>query len=144
MTDLWPDDIEHTSVKAPVTILREQGTLLGRKTSNLVEGEITVGSRSDIPSESFSYIFYFVAPALGGYRYRLLEILHSAVLYPLLITMDSDIFAELLADMGKAAATRTPYTMAANSEDSFMEILRKIFATKKVKRVIEAIIAQSG
>ena len=54
MTDLWPDDIEHTSVKAPVTILREQGTFLGRKTSNLVEGEITVGSNSDIPSGSFS------------------------------------------------------------------------------------------
>ena len=33
--------------------------------------------------------------------------------------------------------------LIANSEKEFMDILKAIFATEKVKRVIEAIIAQS-
>ena len=34
--------------------------------------------------------------------------------------------------------------LVAGSQDEFMGILRAIFATKKVRRVIEAIIAQSS
>ena len=77
MIDLWPDDIEHTSVKAPVTILKEQGALLGRKTDNLVEGVVARDRRLFTEPGDFRYSFYLAAPALGDYRYRLLGILHS-------------------------------------------------------------------
>lgn len=146
MIDLWPDDITtHTGLKAPVTILKEQGTLLGRKTSNIVEGMIL---KSPIDTKDFfEYDFYLVAPALGDYRYQLLRIKHSVDLYPLSIYIGGDVFEELSAEVkGQAAATAGEYQHAlkADSEDRFMEILRAIFATQKVRRVIEAIIAQSG
>lgn len=138
MIDLWPDDISYTSVKAPVTILKEQGALLGRKTGSLVEG--VIGSRRlTISQDYFEYIFYLVAPALGNYRYELLEISHSVDLYPLHIETDRDVLEELPAEMKDEDDTLT-----ADSEDRFIEILRTIFATKKVRRVIEAIIAQSS
>ena len=44
--DLWPDDIAVTSLQVPVTILRQQATLLGEKTKNLVEGEVSSTPRS--------------------------------------------------------------------------------------------------
>jgi hypothetical protein len=36
------------------------------------------------------------------------------------------------------------FKLVADSEDIFVEILKAIFATEKVKKVIGAIIAQSG
>jgi len=138
MNDLWPDDITtNTILKAPVTILKEQGVLLGRKTSNLVEGEV-IKAFSD-SEDHFYYTFYLVGPALG-YRYRLLVVSHSINMYPLDIIMDGkDVLGELPAEM-KGEHNK----LVADSEEKFMEILKAIFATRKVRRVIEAIIAQSG
>ena len=65
MTDLWPDDIgRRTKLKVPATILKEQGSLLGRKTDNLVTGEIFEVDRNTLPKNDFAYTFYLVAPAL--------------------------------------------------------------------------------
>ena len=139
MTDLWPDGISsRTSLKTPVAILGEQGTLLGKKTNNLVEGMI-VRVRETTFGGDFGYTFYLSAPALSGYRYQLLEISYPVGLYPLIITIsDESVVSEIPEEMQE---TRGIFT--ANSEDNFIDILRKIFATKKVKQVIDAIIAQS-
>jgi hypothetical protein len=139
MIDLWPDDITtRTSLlKPPMTILKEQGTLLGRKTRNIVEGLVV--KTPHITSQDFGYTFYLVGPALGDYRYRLLAISFPVSIYPVMIGTDEDIFGELPAEM-KAEEN----TLVADSEEEFMEILRAIFATQKVRQVIGAIIAQSG
>jgi hypothetical protein len=60
-------------------------------------------------------------------------------LYPLRIGIGEDILEELPAEMKSEGDI-----LVAGSEETFMEILRAIFATQKVRRVIEAIIAQSG
>lgn len=143
--DLWPDDIQslkYSDLRPPVAILKEQGTLLGRKTDNLVEGEVVRVPGDFLPEYKydFAYIFYLVAPALSDYRYKLLDILHSVDFYPLLIGTGDDVLGELPAEMEKGKYDR----LVADSQDRFIEILRAIFATKKVRRVIEAIIAQSG
>lgn len=145
--DLWPDNISlKTSLKAPVTILKEQGTLLGRKMNNLVEGVIREVSSDDFRdplSEDinyFMYRFYIAAPALGDYRYRLLTISHSIDLYPLDITVDESVLEELPDDV----VLNNMDNLVVSSQEEFIEILRAIFATKKVRKVIEAIIAQSG
>ena len=137
MIDLWPDDIEHTSLKAPVTILKEQGAVLGRKTSNLVEGEIFRRPAPFMPG-LFQYTFSLVAPALGHYSYQLLRISHSLDFYPLEIETEEDVLGELPAEM-KGEDNK----LVADSQDRFMEILRAIFATTKARRVIGAIITQS-
>jgi len=40
MSDLWPKDIGNTNLRAPVSILREQASLLGEKTQNLVKADV--------------------------------------------------------------------------------------------------------
>ena len=40
MENLWPDDITVMGKKAPVTILREQASMLGEKTKNIVIGQV--------------------------------------------------------------------------------------------------------
>lgn len=40
MVDLWPADIGEPNIRTPVSILREQASLLGEKTNNIVEGQV--------------------------------------------------------------------------------------------------------
>jgi hypothetical protein len=39
--DLWPEDVTVTDVLPPVAIMRQQAALLGDKTQNLVQAEVT-------------------------------------------------------------------------------------------------------
>jgi hypothetical protein len=144
--DLWPDDIEHTTLKAPVTILKEQGALLARKTGNIVGG---LADRTQLiargsPDDRFRYSFYLSAPAIN-YVYQLLKISHSDDLYPVEITAGEELYAELPDELrSKLIDDGSGVKLIADSEDKFMEILKAIFATEKVRKVIGAIIAQSG
>lgn len=149
MVDLWPDGIEYTSIKAPVTILKEQGALLGRKTGNIVEGladrtePIGIGRRG-LPDDRFKFTFYLSAPAIN-YGYELLTISHSVDLYPVEITVGEELYAELPGELRSSLiADRSGVKLIADSEDEFIEILKGIFATEKVRKVIGAIMAQSG
>lgn len=158
MLDLWPKEIEYTQIKAPVTILREQASLLGSKTKNIVMAEVGKAvTSSQIASENmvsiienafgrdtlkprnskerFAYIFYLVAPALGNYQYELFTIINDIRLYPVLIILEDDILTEIAPDKDK--------NLLANSEDEFLEILGKIFQSQKTKRIIQSILAQS-
>jgi hypothetical protein len=95
MPDLWPQDIATTELTPPVTLLKEQGTLLGEKTKNLVVGKVV--RLDDWPWASpsdFVYSFYIVGPALGNYRYKLLTVSYPPEFYPLDIDVDEDILAE--------------------------------------------------
>lgn len=130
MIDLWPDDIGYTKLKAPVTILMEQASLLGKKTQNLVEAKIG----RDEAFEEFCYNFYLVAPALGNYRYKLFTIFHDIQLYPVKINIDSDILEEV--------SPGTEGQLSAESEDDFLDILRKIFGAEKTRSLIYALLAQ--
>ena len=146
LTDLWPDDIEHTSIKAPVTILKEQGAFLAKRTRNIVVGraESTQIISRGSPDDRFKYSFYLSAPAMN-YVYGLLKISHSDDLYPVEITAGEELYAELPDELrSKLIDDGSGANLIADSEEEFMEILRAIFATKKVRKVIEAIMAQSG
>lgn len=147
MVDLWPDDIAQPGkLKAPVTILREQASLLGKKTQNLVEAEVkqrdtapwvrvSPDDRGLKKFGDFAYDFHIVAPALGHYRYQLFTATHAIELYPVAITnIDGDIRAEI--SPGQRADP------IAKSEDELLEILRKIFGAKKTRQVIDGLRAQ--
>ncbi|MCZ6675995.1 MAG: hypothetical protein O7E52_01970 [Candidatus Poribacteria bacterium] len=124
--DLWPDDIAVTNdLKPPVAILRQQAALLGEKTQNLVEAEI---SSSSIGS-GFRHHFNLVVPALDNYRFRLFYITHPISLYPINISVSSP---------GKDDTV-----IEVKSEDEFTKALRGIFSSEETKRIIQALIAQS-
>lgn len=120
--DFWPSDINVLpDLQTPVSILREQASLLGEKTNNLVEAEVR--SQGD-KSSQFVHTFFLVAPALDNYRYPLFTVTHKVDLYPATISFASQ-------------------GLQAENEVKFVEYLKKIFADEKTKKVIQALIAQS-
>jgi hypothetical protein len=146
MTDLWPSEIKpFTDVRVPASILREQALMLGYKTGNIVFAEVKQKNIDrefeEENSEFFIYNFYLLAPALEGYRYKLFFIKHDIALYPLRIYMDEDILNEILSDKSE---TIMPSFVVIESEEDFLEYLRKIFGSRKTKRVINSLIAQAN
>jgi hypothetical protein len=121
--DLWPEDIAVVSdLKPPLTILREQASLLGNKTNNLVEGEVrSYNMGNGILSHSF-----LVTSPIFNYSYSLFTVMHSAEFYPVDFVDDSNIVLE-----------------SVNSEEAFVDKLRSIFASEKTRKVVSALIAQA-
>lgn len=128
--NLWPEDIAVTDAVAPVSILKEQASLLGKRTKNLVEGSVTPSFRDLnllLRNNKFSYDFDVVAPALNGYRYRLFNVSHGVEFYPL--TIDS------------AALNTSDFKV--DNEEEFLKALEVIFSLEKTKGIIGSLIAQS-
>ncbi|MBL8205930.1 MAG: hypothetical protein JNM09_16970 [Blastocatellia bacterium] len=123
--DLWPTSIDIDKlpdITTPISILKEQASLLGQKTKNIVEAEV---KSTDAGNGRISVSFNLVAPALNKYRYQLFQITHHGIeLYP----------------VGLSFSNRS-YT--ANSPEQFIEHLKKILADEKTKSVIQSLIAQS-
>jgi hypothetical protein len=120
--DLWPDDIAVVGdLKPPLVILREQASLLGSKTNNLVEGRVVTN-----PAQSgyFRHSFIVDSPALA-YTYTLFHVSHPPELYPALITDDNG------NSIGEAG-----------NKEAFVEQLKKALSSDKTKRIITALIAQ--
>lgn len=137
MSSLWPDQLKKVTLKAPVTILREQASILGQKTKNIVEGRVYQPESSFSYNDAFEYDFVVLAPALQNYRYRLFTIIHNTNLYPVSFDLDKDIEQELLHN-GKSEAELT-----AQSEEELTSILRGIFGSEKTLHVIGSMLAQS-
>jgi hypothetical protein len=137
MIDLWPEDISASSTKTPLAILTEQAALLGRKTNNFVEAKV---KQSPLPQANFfSYQFLIEAKTLG-YTYRPFEIKHSIDLYPVdVVLLDSDIADNIL---GRATSDGKMTTLELKTESQFIDSLREIFKSEKVKKVISALLAQ--
>lgn len=122
--NLWPEDIAVTDVVPPVAILKEQASLLGKRTQNLVEARVIQGGSHSPARYPFYYYFQLIAPALDNYRYNLFSISHGVQFYPVRIEFeDSD--------------------TEVQSEDEFMSELERIFSSDKTKGIISALIAQS-
>lgn len=138
--DLWPEKIGVVRYKSPVAILREQASLLGQKTRNIVTAEVSEG---DNGGEWFSYFFHIVAPALGNYRYKLLSISHEISLYPVEISVEDTIFDEIDRRFKAFRENTDIQYIVSNSEEEFIEVLRAIFGSKKCFQVITALLSQS-
>jgi hypothetical protein len=122
--NLWPEDFGAIAVVPPVVILKEQAGFLSQMTKGIVEGEVRSGKNA---AGRFSHTLSLVAPALGGYRYELIQISHDIQLYP------TDVFY-------------LPGTISVTviSEEELKGVLRIRFADDRTKKVINALIAQSS
>lgn len=130
MTDLWPEDIwENDPVQIPADMLEEQAELLGSKTKNYVTAKVSESSQSHFEEPDFNYDFFIVAPTLSNYHYRLFTISHDIDLYPLEMDLDEDISKELFPDQDSV-------DISIQTEEEFSETLRKIFDSRKMKRIM--------
>ncbi|MEE3717845.1 hypothetical protein V2H45_13975 [Tumidithrix elongata RA019] len=127
--NLWPEDLVGVpDTTPPITILRQQATMLSQLTRNILEGEVVSEPFGNDPkfSNSFTHNFYIKAPAIGGYRYKLFYVQHAvSPEYPLRIVKDE--LPEL----------------SAQNEEQFYDVLRQIFNSDRTKKVIRSLMAQS-
>ena len=121
--DLWPSEFGYEDLTPPVTILRQQATILGQKTRNLVEGDVVTSSSS---AGYFAHTLYLVAPAMDGYRHCLFTVSHEVAFYPLHVV--------------KCGASTT---VLCSNEAEYLEALQTVFAEEQTRKVVSALIAQS-
>lgn len=138
MDDLWPKDLtsDVPKIRTPVSILKEQGSLLGDKTGNIIKGVIRKTRFAGDPDSTMNYSFELKSPPLN-YSYDLFIISHEITLYPLDLHIgDADLREELGFGPKQSYAE-------ARDEEEFKSLLKRVFNAKKVKAVIATILAQS-
>lgn len=148
MPDLWPSDFAAVATsKSAVTILKEQASLLGSKTKNIVKAYVTrlsvpvvldspfAGYSTASRAEPFQYGFYLRGPALDNYTYRLFTISFGVDPYPAKLEVDDDIGKELSVVPGQG--------IIAADETQFVQVLSDVLASQKTRKIIHAIYSQS-
>jgi hypothetical protein len=130
MKDLWPDFAPAEGELPPITILKEQASLLGLKLKNLIEADVETGTTDY--QRFLRHSLVLIAPVLNFYRYKLLEVEHSATeMYPVTVKVSLDDPANSISEI------------KAENEDEFKAALKGVFASAQTKRVIENLLAQS-
>ena len=121
-TDLWGNIDTEAPSRTPVSILKEQATLLGRKTGNVLEARVETANLG----EMFLHKLVLVAPALDNYTFELLKFYHPIQLYPVSPDSSAPMPRELLPD-----------------EESFVKWLGAKLSSAETHRVIANLLSQS-
>src|SRR5205807_3389682 len=120
--NLWGDLPKSGDLRTPVSILREQATILGDQTNNVLVGDVITTKRGgNIVSE-----FEIVAPALDNYRVTVLTISHDMTLYPLLV----------IRHLGGS-------NVQCPDETSFIAVLKETLPGKRVHQIVNSLLSQS-
>ncbi len=119
--DLWPLDFGTVDVKPPIVMLKQQAAVLGQRTQNILQGEV---SSEQLDDNTIYYNFYIVSPALGNYRYKLFWVSqHIDALYPVWMSGSEKPIED-------EAALRTA--------------LMSVFGSEKTRKVVQSLMASSG
>ena len=120
--DLWSNEILNAEMVTPAAILRQQASLLGPKTQNLVEAEV----QTVIPAGGGILLYFnLVVPALSGYKYRLFALQHGPELYPAFVVE------------GPSAKSSIP------DEDKLLSYLGAVLGSPHTTRIVAALKAQA-
>ena len=118
--NLWPDFTTDAVVRSPKTVLREQASFLGKRTKNILTGNI----RTESYQGRFSHNFQIVAPNLNNYTYTLFTI------------VEEDIF-------GFPCKFQDETFFSIKTEEELLERLKNIFSSDETKKVINSLMSQS-
>ena len=121
--DFW-GELGTATVRTPVSLMREQAALLGKKTSNLVEAHV----KTDSEGGRLVHRFHLIVPALDGYTYRLFKVSHGMEIYPVMVG-------------GYDPRNPLDSKQLAN-EQEFTDFLREILSAESTKRIILTLLAQ--
>jgi hypothetical protein len=122
--NLWPTEIEKIpDLRTPLTLLKEQASVLGDMTGRTVLGEVETHVMA-IDINPFHHTFYLRVPSLDNYRYELLEVSHDVRLYP--------------AQVRAAGVSRQ-----VSSEDELKETLKGIFSSGETRNVLTGLVNQA-
>ena len=120
--DLWGDIGPAEPVRTPVTILREQAALLGRKTKNVLEAKVS----SFTLAGGLTHSFNIVVPGLDDYTYELFQIQIGVDAYPVFVSVPP-----------------TMATVKLETEQQFTEWLKAKLSSPETKKIIGNLLAQA-
>lgn len=139
--DLWPETIQpHSKQTTPKSILERQADFLGKRTQELVTGEVVIRA---IGVRLF-HDFYFRAPQLDNYRFlafTVVQLQHE--LYPVAIVEEITHFPED-ASAQQEYLNEKVFGKECKTETDFTERLRQLFQHERTVRIIDSLIAQSA
>jgi hypothetical protein len=121
MADLWPKDFGSGSLTPPVKILREQATLLTKKT----RGAIVASVMTHKDDATLNHHFLLEVPSLDNYTYSLLEVYHQISFYPL-----------------KLNAHGRGWVECADQEN-FLHVLKEVFNSDETRIIVESLLGQA-
>jgi hypothetical protein len=151
---LWSDDIS-VNVLSPIAILRAQIEPLRQKTKGILEGNIeTITTEKGKVRHQFD----LVAPALNGFRRRILTATHQQdLVYPVVIEAECFAFEAKTIRITPAAMIeglrerKVPPSDAleeqerrAATEQEFIELVGKVLRSYQVRGLIQSMIARSN
>ena len=140
--DLWPEEIKESSeVLSPLRIIKEQASLLGKKTKNIVVAGVQQ-QRTNIKSNNFNYDFY-IGSGVQEYRFVLFSFRYSYKLYPVYIDIDSDILAEYYEELSPFWSEKHN-ALSLSDTDEIIIVLGIIFKSSKTIKIINALLELSN
>ena len=119
-TDFWGEIVPACLERTPLAIMREQASLLGTKTKNLVEA--TVDTSVD-PNGQFVHRFTLVVPSLSSYKYVLFCIQHGIAVYPISIP--------------------TELAVRLDTEQEFTDWLHRKLSSAETRKIVGNLLAQA-
>ena len=123
--DLWGQLPDISDIKPPIAHLREQATLFGNKTANIISADVKI-SMEDY-ERILCQTLFLIAPALNNYRYAILKVKQEpGTIYPVTI---------------EDCTTEEQYKCKTESE--FLDNLEAILTSEPVRNIIKTLIAQS-
>jgi hypothetical protein len=136
---LWADDIKVDAL-SPLPILRIQAGLLGEITHGLLEADVSTVSSGTL----VSHLLDLIAPALDGYRSRILTATHSAdTPYP--VTVDAVCFKTPFGSEAlNVSREKTFMPPGASSEQEFIRLVRQVLRSREIRSLIESLIVRSN
>lgn len=130
--DLWGDEIT-VSVRTPLSILKEQATLLETKTRGILRATV----ETSIDETRVNHRLKIFAPALK-YSIEILTASHDIdFVYPVLVQSE-----DTVVDIYAPRKINLPLQASFDSE--FTELLGTFLTSKSVKSVLHSLIARSN
>jgi len=138
MKNLWPESFEASEATPPKKILDEQSGLLPQLTGDMVSATVTemdpIDAMMYTHENDFSYQFFLLGKFLKNYKFKIFDFSHSISIYPINVSIDEEIAKELGLDVN----------IHPESEEEFVVLIRRVFGSNRLKKVIGSIIQLSG
>ena len=122
--NLWGELPEAADIRSPITILREQASLLTQMTKGTLDGEVSLRNFDGI----FVARLAIRVPALDNYAFTVLRAQYSIELYPVTVT----------------ESTGDAPIYDCNDEESFQTTLAQILSSERINNVIGNLISLSS
>lgn len=120
------DDVieKDISVKPPIAVLKELAQDLEQRTHGLLACEVRRNYYGNDEQIAIDLKFHITAPSLNNYSYHVFSISHGFTFYPLDISVSNQ------------------SSRVAKTQEELEEILKEIFSSSEVKKVINGLLMQ--